>query len=186
MLASPAACWLADSTGGHRVVLAGCFAVSVGSHALLWRARTPGQLAALTLLDGLFSTQVSSIADALHITVLGAGGFGRVRLWGAVGWGLAAGLTGLLARQASVGLRAVIPANILVSVAASVAACRLPFGGKEGKRGVNEGSDGGGTGRRCPTHLTALTLPCLLDTRHHPQLDAPAEAHAGVALLAPV
>jgi len=156
VLASPAACWLADSTGGHRAVLAGCFALSVGTHALLWLARTQGQLAALTLLDGLFSTQVASIADALHITVLGAGGFGRVRLWGAVGWGSTAGLTGLLARQASVGLRAVIPANILVSVAASVAACRLPFGGREEKRGTNDGSDGGGTSLAAVRRLLAV------------------------------
>ena len=156
VLASPAACWLADATGGHRAVLAGCFAVSVGSHALLWRARTPGQLAALTLLDGLFSTQVSSIADALHITVLGAAGFGRVRLWGAVGWGSAAGLTGLLARQAGVGLRAVIPANVLVSAVASVAACRLPFGARKGERGAADGGTGGGTSFAAVRRLVAV------------------------------
>ena len=157
VLASPAACWLADASGRHRAVLAGCFAVSVATHALMWPASTRGQLAALTLLDGLFSTQVASIADALHITELGAGGFGRVRLWGAVGWGTAAGLTGLLARQVEAGLRAVIPANVAVSGLAAAAACYLPFSPSASK----ESSDNRGEGTSIAAVRRLFSIPEL-------------------------
>ncbi len=95
-----AAVWaaIADNSGRHRLVLGLAILGTIGFALGLWGAvRFP---TILIMVGGfaLWSAPIIPLGDSAAMQALGRdrGGYGRLRLWGAVGWGLAGPVAGRL------------------------------------------------------------------------------------------
>jgi PPP family 3-phenylpropionic acid transporter len=106
-----AALWgaVADATGRHRLVLILAAATAIAAAQLFLLGSTFLSLVPVVIL---FSLSVAPIIPVVDNAVLDALGkrrshYGRVRLWGAVGWGVSAPLLGIAVDSA--GLRIVFP-----------------------------------------------------------------------------
>lgn len=100
---------VADATGRHRLVLAVTMVLAAVSAQLFLAA--PG-FALLVPVVAAFSIAVAPVGPMLDHAVLEDLGdrqerFGRVRLWGAIGWGVAAPVVGVVVDR--VGLSSVFP-----------------------------------------------------------------------------
>jgi len=104
----------ADATRRHRAVLLGALAGMGGSVALLSVSTAFLAIIPCIILFAFFAAPVLALVDASVIALLGERRdlYGRQRLWGAVGWGVAGpvagGLVGLY------GIRAAFPLYLLV------------------------------------------------------------------------
>ena len=95
-----AALWggIADRTHRHKQVLVLAICSAVTAVLLLSRANTFSLLIPLIALYAFFVAPIMPLIDNAVLGLLGANKnrYGRLRLWGAVGWGVAAPLVGLL------------------------------------------------------------------------------------------
>ena len=88
---------IADTTRRHKLVMGVTLLVSIGLAALFPFARTFAPVFGLMLLFSFMLSPVSSFADAATLTMLGDQKhmYGRVRVGGSIGWGVAASIAGI-------------------------------------------------------------------------------------------
>lgn len=100
---------VADGSGRHRLVLSLAIVASIVAGQLFLVGDTFVFLLAVVAVFSVVVAPIAPMLDNAVITALGqqSDRFGRVRLWGAVGWGVTAPLVGRLID--SVGLRVVFP-----------------------------------------------------------------------------
>ncbi len=101
-LASPLWSALADSTQRYRAILVVAIGGALLAVIALRYAVTYSQLMAVTLIFAILIAPVAPLLDFTVLTRLGTqkAAYGGLRVWGAVGWGLAAPLAGILAERA--------------------------------------------------------------------------------------
>lgn len=89
---------LADATRQHKIVLLATISGALFSSQLLGLAAGLTALTLLVLCFSLFSSPVMALVDHSVIEQLGTrrSAYGKIRLWGAVGWGIAAPVAGWL------------------------------------------------------------------------------------------
>lgn len=118
----------ADARGARRVMLIVTLAGSflTGYAYVFISAMAP--LLILVILHALFSSPVIALADSSILNILGEKRhlYGRQRLWGAVGWGLAAPLVGELTQR--FGLSQAFTVYGLLGIGCLVCALLLPTG----------------------------------------------------------
>ncbi len=87
---------LADSSRRHKAVMAGTIFGAVAMALLISRAEEFFLLFALVVLYSFLGAPIVSLADSATMSMLGdkRDQYGKIRLWGAVGWGLIAPLAG--------------------------------------------------------------------------------------------
>ncbi|HUF38239.1 MAG TPA: MFS transporter [Anaerolineales bacterium] len=92
---------LADSTRRHRLVMAGCLASAVVGLAVFPSLRFFLPVLALVLAITFFFSPVSSLVDSATMYMLGdrKAFYGRVRVGGTIGFGIAAPVAGLLVER---------------------------------------------------------------------------------------
>lgn len=92
---------IADATRRHRAVLLGVMVGVMAAVAVLTQARTFWLLAALVAAYAFFNSPIIPLIDNAVMAMLGErrSAYGRLRLWGAVGWGITAPLAGWLAAR---------------------------------------------------------------------------------------
>jgi len=102
LIATPFWNGVADSRSKHLVVLMGGVATIIVVHALIPVLQNFILIFAAVFLIAAFSSQVFSLQDSATIHMLGSqrDRYGRIRLWGTVGWGLGAPLFGIILDKA--------------------------------------------------------------------------------------
>ncbi|MDX9991465.1 MAG: major facilitator superfamily domain-containing protein 6 [Anaerolineales bacterium] len=92
---------LADSTRRHKLIMAATIVATVTAALFLPRASGFYGLFGLVVLFSFFGAPIISLADSATISMLGENkhGYGRIRLWGSVGWGLVAPLAGAVVQK---------------------------------------------------------------------------------------
>jgi len=132
---------LADSSHRHRLVLMLAVGGSGVSALLVARAGTFAWLVPAVIGLAAFLAPIPSLADHAVLQLLGERGdrYGRVRLWGAVGWGVSAPLAGLLVERTNLtsafGLFTFLMLVLLLATAALPMATR-PAGGRRNSLGA--------------------------------------------------
>jgi PPP family 3-phenylpropionic acid transporter len=126
MIAAPAWSGLADATQRHRGLLLLAMILTLAGVFLLSIAPAFGWLILAAMLYAFAVAPVMPLVDNTVVAMLGErrNEYGRQRLWGAVGWGLAAPLAGVLIDRAGLGLA--FYGYLLVMAGCMVAASRLP------------------------------------------------------------
>lgn len=130
---------LADATGRHRLVLS---AAILGAAAIAQLFFVGTGFVTLLPIVMLFALAVAPVGPMLDNAVLMSLGrrqerFGRVRLWGAIGWGVAAPLSGVLMDRK--GLTSVFPVYALLMATLLVTSLRLPVPATSIGRGIYAG-----------------------------------------------
>lgn len=126
LLAAPLWGALADATRRHHQVLL----LTVGGAAVtvfgLSYSRSYGLLLLLVTVYAFFNAPIIAIVDSSVMELLGSrrDDYGRVRLWGAVGWGMAGPAAGALVEQFGLSMSFVL--YIALSVGSFVSAWLLP------------------------------------------------------------
>ncbi len=92
---------IADLTRGHKVLLLGSMIASIIAAYGISQARAFTLFLMVTGAFGFFSAPIDALVDTAVLDMLGdrQEAYGQQRLWGAVGWGLAAPLVGSLGEQ---------------------------------------------------------------------------------------
>ena len=148
----------ADASGAHRAILGACFLASTAGRLAIPLApgSFPFQLALALAIEAV-AAPIPVIADAAVVAAApDADGYGRARLWGAVGWG---GLS--LAAGALVAAKGVSAGFIAYAGAAAATlgpTLLLPVGALAVAGGVATGQNSrrqGGRGRPAPTPAAA-------------------------------
>jgi PPP family 3-phenylpropionic acid transporter len=131
LVGAPLGSALADATGRPRAVLAAAIAGAVAGALGIAQAGAFWGLAAAVAVYALFSAPVMPLVDSRVVVWLGErqAQYGRLRLWGALGWGIAAPLLGLLVDRA--GLRSSFYTYGLLMLCGLWVAWRLPGGQPE-------------------------------------------------------
>jgi MFS transporter, PPP family, 3-phenylpropionic acid transporter len=108
---------LADATRSHGRVLAGCLFGAAACSVAVGAGASFAPLLAAVAAWSFFLAPIIPIADDTVLAALAGepGRYGTVRVWGAVGWGIAGGIGGLLAEHW--GLRAAFAAYAVQMVA---------------------------------------------------------------------
>ncbi len=123
-----AATWAAaaDATGRHRRVLVTTILSSIAAAQLFVLGVGFWSLLPVALAFALASSPVMPLVDNSVLESLGEdrSRYGRVRLWGAVGWGLSAPLVGLAIDRAELGI--VFPVYGVLMLLTLAATVRLP------------------------------------------------------------
>jgi len=100
MTLAAASLWggLADATRQHRFILRGALVGAITFALLLATMRSFGGLAVVALAYAFFMAPIIPLVDNSVLELLGERSerYGRIRLWGAVGWGLAGPVVGRL------------------------------------------------------------------------------------------
>jgi len=96
LIASPLWTSLADSTRRHRTVLVITILTSTAGWAALPWIRPFAAIFAVTLAIAVLGAPVMALADTATLSMLGGerDQYGRIRVWGTIGWGLSAPLVG--------------------------------------------------------------------------------------------
>lgn len=130
---------IADSSGRHRFVLRIAIVSTIGTAQLFLLGSGFATLVPIVAIFALSLAPVSPMLDHAVVTDLGSRHhlFGRVRLWGAVGWGVSAPLLGMLVDATS--LRIVFPAYAVLMGGLLAATLTLPVPGSRLGRGVFAG-----------------------------------------------
>jgi len=116
---------LADRRGWHRPLLVAGHALSAAARAaLVLLSGTLAGVVAITVASEALGAPVCVIADATAVAAGGGGGYGALRLWGALGWGLTSLLSGTVLQRGGMGASAA--AYLLLAVPALWAAARMP------------------------------------------------------------
>lgn len=102
LIATPFWNGVADSRNKHKLVLMGGVAMIVIIHALIPFLPNFTLIFGAVFLIAAFSSQVFSLQDSATVHMLGSqrDRYGRIRLWGTVGWGLGAPIFGLFLDKA--------------------------------------------------------------------------------------
>jgi PPP family 3-phenylpropionic acid transporter len=89
---------VADATGRHRLVLSIGLVGAASGTLLLMRANSLAWLALAITCYAFFSSAIIPLADSATMHMLGGekSSYGKIRLWGSIGWGVAAPLAGKL------------------------------------------------------------------------------------------
>lgn len=95
----------ADATRRHRAYLVAATLGAMGMVALLAQARTMAWLLPVVLAYAFFTAPIMPLIDNSVMALLGkqSASYGRLRLWGAVGWGIAGAGAGVLMEQVGIG-----------------------------------------------------------------------------------
>ena len=119
---------VADSTGRHRTMLVCAIVGAIASAQLLALGAGFLSLFLFAVLLSLMYAPVMPIIDKSVLATLGtqANRYGRIRIWGAAGWGIAAPLAGLLIGR--LGLTIIFPAYGALMAVCLMASFRLPVG----------------------------------------------------------
>jgi len=98
VLAAPLWTGLADLTRRHRTVLLATLVGAAALAAAIPTIRPTAWLFLTVALFAFFAAPLSPMADSATLSMLGGDGnkYGRVRIWGTLGWGLAGPLVGAL------------------------------------------------------------------------------------------
>jgi PPP family 3-phenylpropionic acid transporter len=122
--------------------------------AAIGLAHDVGLLVPLTLVYAFFLAPIAPLADHMTLTLLGEQRhlYGRQRIWGAVGFGLAAWVVGLLSER--LGLRAIFVSFMCMMALCAVTA--LGLGGAQPPAAVERGGSGLGELLRKPSWLLFL------------------------------
>jgi PPP family 3-phenylpropionic acid transporter len=98
LVGAPLWTWIADSTGSHRLVMSLAILVTIVGAILFPFFKTLIPVIAAVAVINLFAAPVNPMADSATMAMLAGEKemYGRVRLGGTVGWGLAAPLAGML------------------------------------------------------------------------------------------
>jgi MFS transporter, PPP family, 3-phenylpropionic acid transporter len=92
---------LADSTRRHKAIMALTIVTVIGAMLLMPRFDEFYILFALVVVFAFFGAPVVSLADSATMNMLGEkrDNYGKIRLWGAVGWGLFAPIAGAVVQR---------------------------------------------------------------------------------------
>ncbi|MCP4360918.1 MAG: MFS transporter [Chloroflexi bacterium] len=126
LVAAPAWGAAADATHKHHLLLL----VAIGGLWLsifaLSRATTFTALIPIVCLYAIFFAPIVPLVDNSVITNLGArkGEYGRIRVWGSYGWGIAAAVIGIIIQQS--GLSWTFTVYLLLTMALLLVGIRLP------------------------------------------------------------
>ncbi|MCE5257880.1 MAG: MFS transporter [Chloroflexi bacterium] len=128
MICGPLWSAAADQHGAHRVIL---MLTSVGALVfgyILSRVGSLPTLTAIVILYAIFRSPIVALADSSVLKLLGAHKerYGSQRLWGAIGWGLAAPLVGELTEH--LGMQYAFNTYAMLSVGSLICALLLPTG----------------------------------------------------------
>ena len=96
LISAPFWTGLADTSGRHKLVLSTGLLGVTGAILLLSRANSLSVLLLAIIGYAFFSATIIPLADSATLHMLGGekARYGRIRLWGSIGWGLASPLTG--------------------------------------------------------------------------------------------
>lgn len=119
---------LADRTGSRRGVLAGLAAAAAVCMLVLGKLTTFTAVLLGTVVFAGFQTAVMPVAIATSLGILGARGFGGVRVWGTLGFLVCVTTFPSVARMTGLepSLKAMFPVVAVLSAAAAVAALACP------------------------------------------------------------
>ena len=108
----------ADATRRYRAVLLLAIAGSWVATLLVSRANGLAGLLPLVLINAFFAAPIGSLIDSSVVAQLGEnrGDYGRIRLWGSVGWGLSALLVGPVLERAGLGWAFTVNLSLLAVV----------------------------------------------------------------------
>lgn len=139
LLSSPFWSGIADATRRYREVLTLAIAGLLGAVVALFLADGFPAMVGAVALYALFFGPIMPLIDNAVMNLLGArrGDYGRVRLWGGVGWGVAATLIGPLLQRA--GLTWSFYGFWLFMAACLVVATRLPMAAGEARHAYRAG-----------------------------------------------
>ena len=101
LFAAPFWTGLADSSRRHKAVMALTIIVSILSVLLISRFEVFFVLLPLVILYAFFGAPAASLADSATMFMLGSqkDRYGRIRLWGTVGWGVVAPVAGMVVER---------------------------------------------------------------------------------------
>ncbi|KAI3428509.1 hypothetical protein D9Q98_007333 [Chlorella vulgaris] len=135
----------ADTSRRHRAVLLLTLCASVLARLSLTVAGRLGfgALLAVVATSEFFAAPVTIIVDAAVMAECAErGDYGRQRLWGAVGWGVMAAVSGTAISHA--GITAAFAGHAVLAAAVLLPTSRLPFGPLHAKLAAQAGSHGHG------------------------------------------
>jgi PPP family 3-phenylpropionic acid transporter len=103
LLVAPIWAGLADATRRHKLILMLALSGTLAASVLLSAMRSFWALAPVVVMYAVFSAPVMSIVDSSVVAMLQGerARYGRLRLWGAVGWGLVGPVVGVLVQRYS-------------------------------------------------------------------------------------
>ncbi len=98
LFASPFWTGLADARQRHRVVLTITLVAAVAIMSMVPAITNFGLLLVAIILFSFFSAPIMSLVDSATLSSLGNQRemYGRIRLWGTIGWGLSAAMLGMI------------------------------------------------------------------------------------------
>jgi PPP family 3-phenylpropionic acid transporter len=98
LFATPFWSGLADATRKHRIILMGGIGVIVVVNSLIPFLRAFSLVLGAEIILAFFTSQVFLLQDSATVHMLGKqkDRYGRIRLWGTIGWGLSAPLAGIV------------------------------------------------------------------------------------------
>jgi MFS transporter, PPP family, 3-phenylpropionic acid transporter len=101
LLASPFWTGVADATRRHKTVLLGALLTVAVLSASIPAIRPLGWLFAVVGLFAFFAAPIMPLADSATLSMLGGDSvrYGRIRIWGTLGWGLAGPFVGALLQR---------------------------------------------------------------------------------------
>ena len=101
LVGSPLLSGVADATRRHKWVLVGSLVGTATAAVALSQADTFWTLAAMVAIYAFFNAPVMPLIDNAVMALLGSqrDRYGTLRLWGAVGWGIAATLFGSVSER---------------------------------------------------------------------------------------
>jgi PPP family 3-phenylpropionic acid transporter len=96
LLATPFWSGLADATRKHRLILMGGIVIIIVVNSIIPFLRLYSLVLAAEVTLAFFTSQVFSLQDSATVHMLGKQKerYGRIRLWGTIGWGISAPLAG--------------------------------------------------------------------------------------------
>ncbi len=98
LVGAPLWTWVADTTGSHRLIMSLAITVTIIGAILFPFLKTLFPVIFAVAMINLFAAPINSMADSATMVMLGGEKelYGRVRLGGSLGWGLAAPIAGML------------------------------------------------------------------------------------------
>src|SRR4051794_5250745 len=126
VLATPAWGAVADATHRHRAVMMIAVSGAAVGAALIPLSTTFAVVAVLAFMQAAMFAPVNSLLDHGALTLLGSRTehYGRLRVWGTIGWGVSAPLVGWVVAVG--GPRWIFPIYVALMAALVVVAVRLP------------------------------------------------------------